>query len=170
MGSDTAGISLTHELRRNFDGFAGLEVLEQDIGLEIRVEFLLVENLEQDNVLALPCQRPDSVKQPVDVAIKIRDHGDEAAPDDLLAKLVEGLVELRACARLGRVDAMQDTLQFAGPRRRRAVVANLFVKNHAADRVMLARCQVRETCCEELAVAQLGDRWAAEAHRCAGIE
>jgi len=111
--ANTLRIGIAHELWRDFDGFSGFKILEEDVRLKFRVEFLLIKNLEQHNVLALPGERPDTVQQLVDIAVKIGNHGDQAAATDLFPELVERLVEPGAGAGLGRVDAMQDTLQFA---------------------------------------------------------
>ena len=62
---DALGILLFHELGCDFDSCACFEVLQQHIAPEFRFEFLVVENLEQDNVLAVPCQGPDTFEQVV---------------------------------------------------------------------------------------------------------
>ena len=116
VGTNALRISITHEIRCDFDSFSGFKILEEDVRLHFRVELLLIKNLEQHNVLALPGERPDTVQQLVDVAIKIRNHGDEAAAIDLLAKLVKRFVETGASGRCRRVEAMQYTLHFARSR------------------------------------------------------
>jgi hypothetical protein len=62
MSSDALRVRLLHKLRRYLDGLAGLEIFEQHVGAKFRIELLLVEILDQDNILALPGERPNAVK------------------------------------------------------------------------------------------------------------
>ena len=131
-------ICLAHKLRRNLYGFTRFEILEQNIGFEIRIELLGIEHLEQHDVLALPGERAHAVEDLVDIAVEVGNHSNEAAPRNLFAKLVERLIKFRAGSGLRRINAMQNALQFAGPGCRCAIVSDFFVKYHAANRVMLS--------------------------------
>ena len=68
------------------------------------------------------------------------------------------------------IDRVQHAAQAAAARRGAAMLANLVVEHDEADGVVLARREVRERRREELAVQQLADLAAAEAHRRARVE
>ena len=104
-------VGLAHELWRNLDSPAGLKILQQHIVPELRIELLLVEHLEQNDILAMPGEWANAGQQAFRVAIEIRYHGNKAATRYLFPEFIEWFIESRTDRRFGRIDAMQNALQ-----------------------------------------------------------
>ncbi len=60
MGTDALRIGVAHELRCNFDRLAGFEIFQQDIAIEFRIKFLLIEYVEEHNILPIPGEWTDA--------------------------------------------------------------------------------------------------------------